>query len=69
MGKEVQGGFPKKGGDRSGSGRVRKIWREGGEERHSRLGQRRPGWEYMMHAQGTINRPTFLKYKVYIGKY
>lgn len=67
MGKEVQGGFPKR--NRSGSGRVRKIWREGGEERHSRLGQRRPGWEYMMHAQGTINRPTFFKYKVYIGKY
>lgn len=45
------------------------IWRESGEERHSRLGQRRCGWVYMMRAPGTTNRPAFYEYKVYIGKY
>ena len=42
MGKEVQGGFPKRGGDRSGSGRVGKIWREGGEERRGEERSQQP---------------------------
>ena len=69
MGKESQRGLPKRGGDRSGSEGMGMIWRESGKERHSRLGQRRCGWVYMMHAQGTTNRPAFFEYKVHIGKY
>lgn len=42
---------------------------ESGEERHSRLGQRRCGWLYTMPAQATTNRPAFFECKVYIGKY
>lgn len=46
-----------------------KIWRERGEEKPSRLGWRRAGWEYMMHVQDTVNRPTYFEHEVYVGKY
>ena len=69
VGKESPRGLPKRGGDRSGSEGMGTIWRESGEERHSRLGQRRCGWLYMMHAPATTNRPAFFECKVYIGKY
>lgn len=31
--------------------------------------RRRGEWEYMTHAQGTVNRPNYFKHKVCVGKY